>query len=366
MYDIKTVGCRIREFRHKQNLTQTELAERLGLSYQAVSSWETGASSPDIENLCKLAMVFHTTVDCLLKRDAPQAMIAVDGGGTKSEFALFYPSGKVIKRFVLGGTNTGVYGLETVMDTLCQGINRCIGEMVNIRDVYIGTAGGNLEEIRNRLSVQYPKFRITVESDGLNALFSKPSDAALICKTGSLLILKEGDEIRRIGGRGYMLGDPGSAYNFGLAVLRFAADYEDGVYPHSRFYREVCRTFHCTSLREAIKSAEKVPFIASLAPLFFEAYRDGDADAATTLHSEMKTLANLLNASCKPHTRVNLCGTMFEQYGDILLPILRRYIQPEITFSCPALPPIFGACVRCCILAGAQIGPDFESNFSAQ
>ena len=73
-------------------MTQTDLADRIFVSFQAISSWECGTTLPDVENLCNLARVFNVTVDELLqKKDSGEEifMIGVDGGGTSTEFALF-------------------------------------------------------------------------------------------------------------------------------------------------------------------------------------------------------------------------------------------------------------------------------------
>ena len=47
-------------------MTQFELADRLGISYQAVSNWERGNSMPDIAKLPELAEIFGVTVDEIL------------------------------------------------------------------------------------------------------------------------------------------------------------------------------------------------------------------------------------------------------------------------------------------------------------
>lgn len=56
----------IRKRRREQGLTQSQLAELLNISSQAVSKWENGTSSPDIAMLPKLASALGTTVDGLL------------------------------------------------------------------------------------------------------------------------------------------------------------------------------------------------------------------------------------------------------------------------------------------------------------
>ena len=66
MFDMQKIGERIAGLRRERNLTQADLAEWLGISYQAVSSWERGATMPDISKLVELSRALGTTVDALL------------------------------------------------------------------------------------------------------------------------------------------------------------------------------------------------------------------------------------------------------------------------------------------------------------
>ncbi len=66
MFDMKNVGFKISELRKQQNMTQMELADRMGISFQAVSNWERGSSMPDISKLPELAQIFHVTIDEIL------------------------------------------------------------------------------------------------------------------------------------------------------------------------------------------------------------------------------------------------------------------------------------------------------------
>lgn len=65
MNDLKT-GEVICKRRKELGLTQTQLAQELNLSFQAVSKWENGSAYPDITSLPKLAAALDTTVDALL------------------------------------------------------------------------------------------------------------------------------------------------------------------------------------------------------------------------------------------------------------------------------------------------------------
>lgn len=53
--------------RKKQGWSQEELAERLGVSRQAVSKWESGQSVPDLAKILRLSEIFGVTTDYLLK-----------------------------------------------------------------------------------------------------------------------------------------------------------------------------------------------------------------------------------------------------------------------------------------------------------
>lgn len=66
MFDMRKVGRNISEARKKRNMTQMELADRMNVSFQAVSNWERGNSMPDIAKLPELAEIFGATVDELL------------------------------------------------------------------------------------------------------------------------------------------------------------------------------------------------------------------------------------------------------------------------------------------------------------
>ena len=66
-----TMGNRISEYRKKLGLTQDALAQKLNVSNQAVSKWESDQCCPDIQLLPRLADEFAITVDELFGRSKP-------------------------------------------------------------------------------------------------------------------------------------------------------------------------------------------------------------------------------------------------------------------------------------------------------
>ena len=63
------IGSVIRRLRSEHSVTQEELAEYLGISFQAVSKWETGTTMPDIALLPRLAAFFGVRIDELFSVD---------------------------------------------------------------------------------------------------------------------------------------------------------------------------------------------------------------------------------------------------------------------------------------------------------
>lgn len=63
----ETVGKRIRQNRIAKNISQIELAGKLGISPQAVSRWELGRSLPHAEKLLRLSEILEITVEELMK-----------------------------------------------------------------------------------------------------------------------------------------------------------------------------------------------------------------------------------------------------------------------------------------------------------
>lgn len=60
---MNTIGNKIKELRKKRGLTQEQLAETIGISFQAVSKWETNIALPDVTLIPKIAGFFGVTTD---------------------------------------------------------------------------------------------------------------------------------------------------------------------------------------------------------------------------------------------------------------------------------------------------------------
>lgn len=61
------IANRLAALRKEKGLSQEDLAEKLGISRQAVSKWERAESSPDTDNLIALAKLYNISLDSLLE-----------------------------------------------------------------------------------------------------------------------------------------------------------------------------------------------------------------------------------------------------------------------------------------------------------
>lgn len=60
---------RLKKLRKQAQLTQVDVAEKLGISQPAYASWERGVKKPTQENLVKIAKLFNVSVDTLVSND---------------------------------------------------------------------------------------------------------------------------------------------------------------------------------------------------------------------------------------------------------------------------------------------------------
>ena len=73
--NMHNIGLRISDLRKKRDMTQLELADKMGVSYQAVSSWERGSTMPDISRLPEISQILSVSIDELLGNSAQAEIV---------------------------------------------------------------------------------------------------------------------------------------------------------------------------------------------------------------------------------------------------------------------------------------------------
>ena len=94
------IGGRIRELRAAAGMSQDDLAARVYVSRQTISSWENGKTYPDVQSLLLLSQVFGTTIDELVRGDVNTMKETVEKDARVAGLALI---GAAVGYFFGGG-----------------------------------------------------------------------------------------------------------------------------------------------------------------------------------------------------------------------------------------------------------------------
>ena len=82
---------KIKEYREELQLTQKELAEKVGSVQRNISNWENGINEPDCETIVRLAQLFDITIDELFGKESPS-------GGSQPFVGLEYTILKCVRQ----------------------------------------------------------------------------------------------------------------------------------------------------------------------------------------------------------------------------------------------------------------------------
>lgn len=361
MEEFKNVSKNIRKHRKRNNLTQAQLAAHLCVTSQNVSKWEKGLSMPDIGNLWKLAQLFYIPLEELLgvsqNLKYSKAMIAIDGGGTKTEFILFEPNGKIINRIVLGGSNINSLGVQNSFSVLKNGIETLMLEGYEVVAIYAGIAGCGIEDNRKKmlsfLKKNYSDISFDVRSDLTNVMNSNidsPKMIAVICGTGSVVCAKTLTAMHRIGGWGYAFDSGGSGYDFGRDAVCAALSERDGIGEKTLItplVEEKLNGIVTDKISEIYSKGKE--YIASFSRTVFKAYSKGDQVAADIIDRNIGRICYLIN---KAHQLYD-CGDIVVVSGgltsekNILDKYFEKYKDKNLKIIFNDIPPVVGAAVCC-------------------
>ncbi len=145
-----TLGNKIAQLRKAQNITQEALAQKLDVTNQAVSKWESDQCCPDIQLLPKLADIFGVTVDELFDREVPpQAQIISDLPWPDDNIlrAILYVGHHMVCREQVNGKLTlrykgDVKGVDSDIAVQCGNVK---GDVDAGTSVTCGNVGGSVD-----------------------------------------------------------------------------------------------------------------------------------------------------------------------------------------------------------------------------
>ena len=379
MADLERFAALLRKYRRERGMTQNELAERLMVSTQSVSVWESGKGLPDVDHLCELSRALSVSIDVLLgnRPDRMRAYIGIDGSGTKTEFALIDETGHCLNRVVLEGSNPNTVGIDEAVRVVRQGIDFLRPGEMNVTGIFFGGAGldrdtSNRDEVCTALRRAYPGISIECENDIFNVIIccSRPEDCiAVNCGTGCIVFSSEEGHIIRTGGAGHLFGGGGSGYDIGRDAINAALESRDGMRPPTLLIGLVEEKLGGSAWERIHELYKKnVPYIASFAPLVFRAAKQGDRTAREILEHNCDYVVRLIRRSRErakgEPDRVILSGSLLAQH-DEFYDMLAKRLGKEFTLERMDCPPVWGACLQAAKTCGAARTPDIKQFMSS-
>lgn len=300
----------------------------------------------------------------------PAAVLAVDGGNSKTDVALVGPDGRLLAA-VRGPTSSHqAVGLENGMDRLAELVADAAsragltaeGPVADIGSYCL--AGVDLPSddrlLGRALAARGFATRDLVFNDTFGALRAgtdRPWGLVLVCGQGvNAAAIAPNGRMARFAGLGDISGDWGGGGGVGQAGLAAAVRGEDGRGAHTLLERSVPTHFGLARPGSLVAALyhHRVPYrrISELSRIVFEAAGTGDAVARgiiDRLADELATMATALIRRLKLgrlDVEVVLAGGVFRADHEPFLERLAARIQavaPRARLVRPSLPPVAGA-----------------------
>ena len=358
MEDIRqTFAANLRARRKALGLTQAALGAYFHYTEKTVSKWEAGRSIPDAGILLRLSDILGTDLYTLLGHaKTSEFYLGIDGGATGTRFALADKDGHILRQVSRSSSNAFDIGMDAAQSVLESGIREVLAG-ISYADVcvFAGLSGGSSGENAPIFAEFFSRFgfrKAACRSDMANAVevcLHGKDGIAVIAGTGSVVCVMKDGHMHRIGGYGYLFDKGCCGYDIGASGMAAVLHERDGsggkTVLTASFEAKLGRTA-AAALGDIYRRGKT--YIASFAPLVFEAYTAGDAVAEHIVRDSVSALAVQIRAGAamlpENDRKAVLVGGM-TVYEDILGRLLREQLD-GITVDFCHEEPICGA-LRC-------------------
>ena len=354
----KAFSINIRRLRKKLNITQKSLADLIGYSEKTVSKWETEGSIPQIDVIFRLANIFRVSIVDLFRYDEAIYYLGIDGGGTKTEFALSDPDGNIVCRLFMDGCNPNTVGIENAKRIIENGVIQvCKDIPFSSVAVYAGIAGCASEIYANEIKDMLEKMSFAacdVGSDNNNIVsagLGENEGITMILGTGICAYVVKKEETKRIAGWGYLFDNGGSAFHIGRDAINAYFSAYDGTGEKTTLVQRIRETFSYSNselLKYLYSGGNKL--VSSYAMIVFEEAERGDKVSVAILKKHIAEIARLIRASLSHFSDYNeripviLGGGLTNQA--LLLPLLLEALGDDAEkcdIQILSVPPVQGA-----------------------
>ncbi len=335
----------LKYYRTKMNLTQKQLAEKIGYTEKSISKWENGNGFPTVDLLVKLSSMFKVSMDELLfAKTSCNYFLGIDGGGTKTVFKLVDDNGAVISEVCKGSSNPNDIGMEAATDVLKEGINEaCYGIPYSKITMFAGLSGGGLtydnSRILNRFFAKFGFLAFDNGSDMENLVMLADSKKCIlvIMGTGFIVYALDGDRRKRISGWGQLFDEGGSGYTIakdGITAVLCAGDGSGEETLLTELFADrlgESAEAHISKFHQGGKR-----YIAEFAELVFTAAAQGDRVASQILEKNMKFVASRIDTAARYIKKTEETKEIpvffsggISLKGDILFKLIEKHITAK-------------------------------------
>ena len=354
----KAFSINIRRLRKKLNITQKSLADAIGYSEKTVSKWENEGSIPSIEVLFRVANIFRVSILELFRCDENIYYLGIDGGGTKTEFALSDPDGKIVCRLFMDGCNPNTVGIENAKRIVEEGIIQvCKDVPLSSVVVYAGIAGCASESYADEIKAMLEKMSFAacdVGSDNNNIVaagLGVNEGITMILGTGICAYVVKKEETKRIAGWGYLFDNGGSSFHIGRDAINAYFSAYDGSGEETTLVQRIKETFSYSNsefLKYLYSGGNKL--VSSYAMCVFEEAEKGDRVSIVIIKKHIAEIARLIRAALSHFSAYNemipiiLGGGLTKQ--KLLLPLLLEALGDDAEkcdIQSLSVPPVQGA-----------------------
>ena len=302
-------------------------------------------------------------------------LIAIDGGGTKTESVLFNEEGDVLGRDITQGVNALDIGIEPAEERVLGAIMRLSSQIPDgcpPSSVYGGLAacvdyfpGVLYEYLHSKIKCG----TLRLEGDGgclIAAMQGHSDGASLIAGTGSSLYLRTNGLLQRYGGWGPTIDTEGSGYKLGIHAFYAAFRAFDGRGPETVLYDLIAEQLGARP-EECLPEiyAKGRPYISTFAQCVFKARKMGDEVASKIFDDGVRCLAELVEIGDRILQRdfnVYTGGGLFSCF-----PEYQEALQASVPANATLVPldtePIYGSAVEALWDLGVEPGPAFKARF---
>lgn len=286
-----------------------------------------------------------------------QHYVGIDCGGSMTRVMAVDENDEVVFRGLSGPGNLSSTPRPKIQQHLVKAMEGCPNP-----DYLCGCFAGLINEDGRRLAESilrqlFPEASLRVEPDFAAALYASPpgTDVCVIAGTGSLVCSQHDERIVKSGGRGYILGDLGSAYQLGRDAIVYFLDHPNAA--SEPFKNAIVSAFGSTRedkiVSEVYASATPARTVAQFAKYLALAASEDDPAAVDSVRRHMASLAAIVIEHVETYFRnqnalqLSIAGGIWNT-SPIVQEIFSQELQsrtPDRHFAISRLtqPPVMGA-----------------------